>query len=181
MTARQQKETETRVDASEFIKRLEDLFERTKDARSVHICAKQVTHINSETSSSSPLPLSSSTHPMIFRVSDGGSKDRIRFSTIVYPSELPSFQETYLTALRSNLVQSLKKRDKAKERRVDKVLAASRKKLEEHGGQVKIGGAKRGAGRRKRMRALRRARNLRQMSSDGQTPQMRSAQPTNGV
>ena len=66
MTARQQKETETRVDASEvrgkdqraqlarqrreailtrmamqFIKRLEDLFERTKDARSVHICAKQ--------------------------------------------------------------------------------------------------------------------------------------------
>lgn len=90
---------------------------------------------------------------MIFRVSDGGSKDRIRFSTIVcsmtmgiltkqvYPSELPSFQETYLTALRSNLAQSLKKRDKAKERRVDKVLAASRKKLEEHGGQVKIGGA----------------------------------------
>ena len=66
MTIQQQKETETRVDASEvrgknqraqlarrcreailtrvamqFIKRLEDLFERTKDARSVHICAKR--------------------------------------------------------------------------------------------------------------------------------------------
>ena len=90
---------------------------------------------------------------MIFRVSDGGSKDRIRFSTMVcsmtmdiltkqvYPADLPSFQAPYLTALRSNLAQSLKKRDKAKERRVDKVLAASRKKLEEHGGQVKIGGA----------------------------------------
>lgn len=59
----------------------------------------------------------------------------------------------------------LKKRDKAKERRVDKILAASRKKLEENDGKVRITGAKRGAGRRKRMRALHRAKRLRQARS----------------
>lgn len=43
--------------------------------------------------------------------------------------------------LRSNLAGMLKKRDKAKERRVDKLLVASRKKIEENGGKVKIGGS----------------------------------------
>lgn len=57
------------------------------------------------------------------------------------PSDILAFQDTYLTTLRTHLAESLKKRDKAKERRVDKTLAASRKKLEENDGKVKILGA----------------------------------------
>lgn len=57
------------------------------------------------------------------------------------PSDILAFQDTYLTTLRTHLADNLKKRDKAKERRVDKALAASRKKLEENDGKVKIRGA----------------------------------------
>ena len=57
------------------------------------------------------------------------------------PSDILAFQDTYLTTLRTHLAENLKKRDKAKERRVDKTLAASRKKLEENDGKVKILGA----------------------------------------
>ena len=57
------------------------------------------------------------------------------------PSDILAFQDTYLTTLRTHLAENLKKRDKAKERRVDKILAASRKKLEENDGKVKIRGA----------------------------------------
>lgn len=39
--ARQRREAILTRMAMQFIKRLEDLFERTKDARSVHICTKQ--------------------------------------------------------------------------------------------------------------------------------------------
>ncbi|KAL4401543.1 hypothetical protein ACI68E_001186 [Malassezia pachydermatis] len=70
--------------------------------------------------------------------------------------------------LRSNLAGMLKKRDKAKERRVDKLLVASRKKIEENGGKVKIGGSKRGAGRRKRMRAVKRAQKVRAARANAQ-------------
>ena len=57
------------------------------------------------------------------------------------PSDILAFQDTYLTTLRTHLAENLKKRDKAKERRVDKTLAASRRKLEENDGKVKILGA----------------------------------------
>ena len=59
----------------------------------------------------------------------------------VAPADVTMFQDAYLACLRTNMANSLKKRDKAKERRVDKVLAASRKKLEENDGKVKMGGA----------------------------------------
>lgn len=139
--------------------RLEELFARTKDARSVHISSKK-----------QPYEDGSVTHAILFRVTDGGSKERAKFSTLVPPSDILAFQDTYLTTLRTHLAENLKKRDKAKERRVDKTLAASRKKLEENDGKVKILGAKRGKGRRQRMRALRRARILRQARAQAQHP-----------
>lgn len=91
----------------------------------------------------------------------------------IAPADVLAFQNVYLASLRTNMANTLKKRDKAKERRVDKALAASRKRLEENGGKVKFGGAsaytstkltpaERGAGRRKRMREVKRARALRQ-------------------
>jgi len=80
-----------------------------------------------------------------------------------------AFRDAYGALVRAQLAEALKKRDKAKERRVDKLLLASRKKLEENGGRVLIRGAstwhlltaERGAGRRQRMRARQRAQKLR--------------------
>lgn len=79
---------------------------------------------------------------ILFRATNGSSdpSKKIKFSTLVSPSDLSSFQASYLPALRTSLSTSLRKRDKAKERKVDKLLAQQKKKIEEDGGKVKIGG-----------------------------------------
>lgn len=61
--------------------RLEELFARTKDARSVYISSKKrMLWIADE---SEPCEEGSMTHAILFRVTDGGSKDRAKFSTLV--------------------------------------------------------------------------------------------------
>lgn len=64
-----------------------------------------------------------------------------RLTAKVAPDEMPKFHSSYLDILRNSLAASLKKRDKAKERRVDKLLAQSRKRLEENDGKVKLTGS----------------------------------------
>ena len=49
----------------------------------------------------------------------------------VNSSDLPAFQEKYSVILRTSFAGFLKKRDKAKERRVDKLLKEKRKRMEE--------------------------------------------------
>lgn len=85
---------------------------------------------------------SSDQFPILFRASNGLSEasKKVKFSTLVSPSNLNEFQSLYLPALRQSLSNSLRKRDKAKERKVDKLLAQQKKKIEEDGGKVKIGG-----------------------------------------
>ncbi|WFD42115.1 hypothetical protein MPSI1_000753 [Malassezia psittaci] len=102
---------------------------------------------------------------ILYRVTDGKSTTKTKLSTVVLPEEILAFEKEYLTVLRTQLASILKKRDKAKERRVDKLLASSRKKLQENNGKVLIKGSKRGSGRRKRMRAVRRAKRLREERS----------------
>lgn len=51
---------------------------------------------------------------------------------------MASFQNSYSTLLRASLVGCLKKRDKAKERRVDKMLKEKRKRMEEQTSKVKV-------------------------------------------
>jgi signal recognition particle subunit SRP14 len=93
----------------------------------------------------------------------------------VEPSQLHTFQSQYSLILRSSFATFLKKRDKAKERRVDKLLKEKRKRMEETG-KIKITAvgssecalienehafinavplADRGSGRRKRAQAKR--------------------------
>ncbi|WFC98031.1 hypothetical protein MYAM1_000752 [Malassezia yamatoensis] len=103
--------------------------------------------------------------PILYRITDGKSTTKTKLSTVVPPEEIATFEKEYLTVLRSQLASMLKKRDKAKERRVDKLLASSRKKLQENNGKVLIKGSKRGSGRRKRMRAIHRAKRLREQRS----------------
>ena len=51
---------------------------------------------------------------------------------------MASFQNSYSTLLRASLAGCLKKRDKAKERRVDKMLKEKRKRMEEQTSKVKV-------------------------------------------
>ena len=96
-----------------------------------------------------------SEHALLVRATDGKSDGRSKFSTLVRcdgctallttpqvaPSAAAKFQAEYLAIMRTSLAASLKKRDKAKERRVDKALATSRKRLEENEGKVPITGS----------------------------------------
>ncbi|WFC94127.1 hypothetical protein MBRA1_000759 [Malassezia brasiliensis] len=140
-----------RVAPSEFLAKLTTLFASASEKHTVYVTVKRA-------EASNPAPL-------LYRATDGKTTGKTKLSTVVPPSELPTFEQEYLTLMRTQLASMLKKRDKAKERRVDKILAASRKKLDENDGKVRITGAKRGAGRRKRMRALHRAQRLRQARS----------------
>jgi hypothetical protein len=136
---------------TQFLTRLEALFASAQDKHSVYVTSKRCADI----------PADAGTSAVLFRATDGKSTGRSKFSTLVAPSEILAFETDYLALVRAQLASVLKKRDKAKERRVDKMLIASRKKIEENDGKVIIGGSKRGAGRRKRMRAVRRAQKLR--------------------
>ncbi|WFD39275.1 uncharacterized protein MJAP1_002246 [Malassezia japonica] len=133
-----------RVAPGEFLARLTALFDGAQEKHSVYVTTKK-----------------SDSSALLFRATDGQSAEKKKYSTVVPPTEIVAFQEEYLTLMRTHLANMLKKRDKAKERRVDKLLVASRKRIEENDGKVRIAGSKRGAGRRKRMRALHRAQRLR--------------------
>lgn len=104
---------------------------------------------------------------VLFRATNGASgSSRVKISTVVSASRLASFQTAYSALMRAQLTPALKKRDKAKERKAEKIKEQSRKKLVQLvDGKEKIMtnhvGAKRGAGRRKRQRALLKGINLR--------------------
>lgn len=97
---------------------------------------------------------------VLFRATNGVSgSGKIKISTLVPASKLATFQSAYLPLLRTHLSNGLRKRDKAKERKMDKAREQSRKKLVQIvDGKEKVItnkiGSKRGAGRRKRQRAL---------------------------
>ena len=75
-------------------------------------------------------------------------------------ADLAKFESSYLPLLKTQLANSLRKRDKAKERKVDKVLAAKRKEIEDNGGKIRLSGVgnRRGSGHRKRQRVVKRIR-----------------------
>lgn len=84
-------------------------------------------------------PASCGPGAVLFRTSNGSNEHRAKFSTIVQPDELPAFQASYIELMHTNLLNSLLKRDKAKERRREKVQAASLKRIEETGGKPPAG------------------------------------------
>lgn len=114
-----------------------------------------------------PSSASGLTDAILFRATNGVSgSGKVKISTLVPASQLTTFQTAYLALLRTHLSNGLKKRDKAKERKMDKAKEQSRKKLVQVvDGKDKIMtnkiGSKRGAGRRKRQRALKKGLVLR--------------------
>lgn len=77
-----------------------------------------------------------SPHPLIFRASNGKDDKarKVAFSTQVDADSLGVFQNALQPALRTQASVYLRKRDKAKERKLDKAVAARKKKDEELGG-----------------------------------------------
>ncbi|KAK0537111.1 hypothetical protein OC835_001835 [Tilletia horrida] len=145
-----------RLSQAEFVTRLGQLFEQSKAEHSVYITQKAY-----EGDDATPGPA------VLLRVTDGrdDKKKRAKFSTVVPTAEVNEFfAQHYLPQLRASLTAAtLRKRDKAKERKVAKSLAALRERREKNGGEEPVEGvgSKRGAGHRKRQRAEKRAARLR--------------------
>jgi signal recognition particle subunit SRP14 len=85
-------------------------------------------------------------YPCILHATDGKSRT---IATHVTSSALTTFHAHYGTLLKSTMLQSLRKRDKKKEKVKLEALAAKKKKIAEG---VIVTGPKRGNGRRKRVR-----------------------------
>ncbi|CAD6892383.1 unnamed protein product [Tilletia laevis] len=145
-----------RVSREEFVTLLGELFEKSKAEHSVYITQKPYA---GDDEVAGPA--------VLLRVSDGrDDKDkRAKFSTIIPAAEVNEFfAQHYLPQLRASLTAAtLRKRDKAKERKVAKTLATLKERREKNGGVEPVDGvgSKRGAGHRKRQRAEKRAARLR--------------------
>ncbi|KAK0550422.1 hypothetical protein OC845_002664 [Tilletia horrida] len=145
-----------RLTQEEFVKKLGDLFEQCKEEHSIYITQKPY---EGDEVSAGPA--------VLLRVTDGRDDPakKVKFSTIIPAAEVNEFYAThYLPQLRTSLMaKTLRKRDKAKERKVAKSLAALKERREKNGGVEPVEGVgkKRGAGHAKRQRVERRAERLR--------------------
>lgn len=113
------------VSNEEFLERLSRLFESSSKAHSVFVSHKK---ISKDASLTEPT--------IVVRATDGrgsssSSSNRTKLTTHVHASKLNAFQDQYSAILRASTAAFLRKRDKAKERRVDKLLKEKRKRMEE--------------------------------------------------
>ncbi|PWN39224.1 hypothetical protein IE81DRAFT_326746 [Ceraceosorus guamensis] len=149
----------------EFLNRLGTLFTSSTSAHSVYITTKRLSS-GEEAMGVEPVQ-GGATHGVLFRATNGNDdkQKKEKISTIVTPSALPTFQTSLDALLRTHLSTSLRKRDKAKERRAEKIrkeqqaIASSSK----DGGKLTLSkiGKKRGAGHRARQRASEKAKRQR--------------------
>ncbi|KIS67096.1 uncharacterized protein UMAG_04965 [Mycosarcoma maydis] len=161
------------VTNEQFLSELTKLFEESTSKHSVYVSSKKAPASAAKDDDVDMTPSSSCglTDAILFRATNGVSgSGKVKISTLVPASKLASFQGAYLPLLRTHLSNGLKKRDKARERKMDKAREQSRKKLiETVDGRDKIitnkMGSKRGAGRRKRQRALKKGLALRKEKS----------------
>ncbi|GAA5869798.1 hypothetical protein JCM16303_001797 [Sporobolomyces ruberrimus] len=119
-----------------FLERLSELFESRKDAGSVFLTTKRLTYEapdtedeseqdvkmqdepepepSASTSTDTPVSPSEKEFPLIVRATDGKSKKdtKTKLSTIVQPSDYPSFIDQYTQILRSSLSATLRPKRK---------------------------------------------------------------------
>ncbi|CAO1621929.1 unnamed protein product [Sympodiomycopsis kandeliae] len=156
-----------RLSNEEFVTRLTSLYESSSSSGSVYLSSKRASHPDVLKDAQGDVSMTSGEerYPIIYRATDGkdDKNKKVSISTIVSPSSLQTFQDLLQPAIRTSASLYLRKRDKAKERKADKVLAVRRKKDEELGGWKGVAkqGSKRGAGHRQQQRAKRRALKLR--------------------
>ncbi|KAI0094237.1 signal recognition particle SRP9/SRP14 subunit [Irpex rosettiformis] len=139
------------VDYETFFKQLAALFEASKDKGSVWLTHKRLTH-DGEDASTAPDPINDTKeYPCLVRVTNG---KEVNFSTRVEAGELDKFHAEYGALLKASISPLLRKRDKKREKQRAEEVAHRKKRLAEN---VIVEGSKRGAGRRKRTRLLKRA------------------------
>ncbi|KAJ7053915.1 signal recognition particle, SRP9/SRP14 subunit [Mycena amicta] len=143
------------LDHDAFLKRLEELFESSKEHGSIWLTHKRLTHEDEDVATGhakagddTDTETDEREYPCLIRVSDGGTT---RFSARITSSELPKFHTAYGALLKSALSTTLRKRDKKKEKQKVEQAAKRKKKMTE---PIVVEGPKRGSGRRTRQRRV---------------------------
>lgn len=113
----------------------------------LHTDTRSVTYEDGAESSQTNEPVDpSKEYSCLLRATDGKSQT---ISTHIPPSSLPVFQAHYGTLLKSKMTQTLRKRDKKKEKARLEAAILKKKRIMDG---VSVQGPKRGNGRRKRER-----------------------------
>jgi len=131
------------LDNNTFLERLADLFRSTKEKGSVWLTHKRF-HYDGGDAVMDAAGEDDREYPVLLRATDGEKN----ISTRINPSELETFHAVYGTLLKSNMA-NMRKRDRKREKLRAELKAQRQKKLFE---EIKVDGAKRGAGRSKRQR-----------------------------
>ncbi|KAI6154286.1 signal recognition particle, SRP9/SRP14 subunit [Pisolithus tinctorius] len=137
------------VDNNTFIKRLEELFEATKDKGTVWLTHKRLTY-DGEDVVMHDGDKSNKEYLCLVRVTDG---NKTQFSTHVKPADLMKFHAAYGSLLKASFT-TLRKRDKKREKHRAEQVARRKQRMAE---PVIIKGPKRGNGRKKRQRQVKAA------------------------
>ncbi|KAG9003650.1 hypothetical protein FRB90_011139 [Tulasnella sp. 427] len=131
-----------------FLDRLRELFEATKSKGTVWLTQKRHSY-----DPNGEAPVVSGTdeaeYKCLLRATDG----HVKFETLISSAELGKFHALYAALLKASM-STLRKRDKKKEKQKAEQAALWKKKLAE---EIVIEGAKRGNGRRKRVRRIKAA------------------------
>ncbi|KAF9650296.1 signal recognition particle SRP9/SRP14 subunit [Thelephora ganbajun] len=131
---------------TQFLKRLETLFELSKGKGSIWLNHKRLVYGEPDDANGAP-PDDRTEYPCLIRAMDGG---KTKFSTRVEPVDLENFHSEYGILLKASM-SILRKRDKKREKLRAEQFAKKKKRLTE---EVAISGPKRGAGRKKRKRLI---------------------------
>ncbi|KAG8965154.1 hypothetical protein FRC05_003366 [Tulasnella sp. 425] len=136
------------LDNETFLERLKGLFEGTKSQGTVWLTQKRYAY----DPNGGAVPVSQNDeveYKCLLRATDGHAK----FETLISSAELGKFHAVYAALLKASMT-TLRKRDKKKEKQKAEQAALWKKKLVE---DIIIEGAKRGNGRRKRVRRIKAA------------------------
>ncbi|KAI5998213.1 signal recognition particle, SRP9/SRP14 subunit [Pisolithus albus] len=140
------------VDNNTFIRRLEKLFEATKDKGTVWLTHKRLTY-DGEDAVMHNEDESNKEYLCLVRVTDG---KKAQFSTHVKSADLMKFHAAYGSLLKASFT-TLRKRDKKREKQRAEQAARRKQRMAE---PVVINGPKRGNGRKKRQRQVKAALKL---------------------
>lgn len=155
------------VDNDTFITKLTELFSSKKGKGTVWLTHKRYTYDGEDvTMAPNSQEEDDKEYPCLIRATDG---KKIEFSTHVQPGDLDRFHSLYGALLKSSM-STLRKRDKKREKLRAEQLSAKRRKLTD---PITVHGPKRGNGRRKRQRLVKKA--LRQEEARKKTAQKEQA------
>ncbi|KAH8927247.1 signal recognition particle, SRP9/SRP14 subunit [Atractiella rhizophila] len=132
---------------AEFLTRLGELFSSTRTRRSVFLTYKRYTYVKPDTEGDVEMEKGDGDgekrYSTLIRAADG---DKIKFSTLVQPTELTTFHSSLSSILKSSM-SSLRKKPKDKSKKAAGPGGGA--------GLAKVIGPRRGKGREKRRRLIR--------------------------